>query len=183
VRILVVEDHPKTAALLERGLRENFYDVDVAKTGEDAVRLESTKHYDAVVLDLMLPDIDGSEVLRRIRSGGSTVPVLVVTAHGSEESKALGRNVGADDYLQKPFTFDALLTHLRVLTASEIHQPDISCPSCGSGKLSVPYQNATDQERLVRAIQGMCPGCGTWFEFIYDAQGTWNGRPPRRVPE
>jgi DNA-binding response OmpR family regulator len=182
VRILVVEDHPKTAALLERGLKEHSYDVDVAKTGEDAVRSEGSNHYDAVVLDLVLPEIDGSEVLRRIRARGSTVPVLVVTAHGDDVSSALGRDAGSAHYLQRPFTFDALLTRLRVLTGSEIHQPDITCPSCGSGKLSVPYQNATDEERLVRAVQGMCPGCGRWFEFIYDLEGTWNGRPPRQVP-
>jgi two-component system OmpR family response regulator len=104
------------AALLERGLTEHSYEVDPAATGEDAVRMAAEHEYDAIVLDLMLPDINGSEVLRRIRAGGNKVPVLVVTAHDGESSRALWRDARADDYLPKPFPFDALLTRLRILT-------------------------------------------------------------------
>src|ERR1700681_2585000 len=89
VRVLVVEDHLKTSTLLERGLRENAYAVDLARTGKDAVWLGTQFEYDVVVLDLMLPDINGFDVLRRIRSGGSRSPVLVLTARDSVDDRVL----------------------------------------------------------------------------------------------
>jgi two-component system OmpR family response regulator len=116
MRVLVVEDHPKTSALLERGLREDSYAVDVAHTGEEAVWFGSEVEYDIVVLDLMLPDIDGVEVLRRIRAAGSKAPVLVLTARDGIDDRVLGLDAGADDYLLKPFAFEELLARLRALT-------------------------------------------------------------------
>jgi two-component system OmpR family response regulator len=116
MRVLVVEDHPKTSALLERGLREHSYAVDVACTGEDGVWLGSENDYDIIVLDLMLPDMDGFDVLRRIRSAGSRSPVLVLTARGALEDRVLGLDAGADDYLLKPFALEELLARLRALT-------------------------------------------------------------------
>jgi two-component system, OmpR family, response regulator len=115
VRVLVVEDHPKTSALLERGLRENSYAVDIARTGGEAVWLGCEIEYDIVVLDLMLPDIDGFEVVRRIRSAGSKSPVLVLTARDAVGDRVLGLDAGADDYLLKPFAFEELLARLRAL--------------------------------------------------------------------
>jgi DNA-binding response OmpR family regulator len=116
VRVLVVEDHLKTSTLLERGLRENAYAVDLARTGKDAVWLGTQFEYDVVVLDLMLPDINGFDVLRRIRSAGSRSPVLVLTARDSVDDRVLGLDAGADDYLPKPFAFEELLARLRALT-------------------------------------------------------------------
>jgi two-component system OmpR family response regulator len=116
MRALVVEDHPKTSVLLERGLREHSYAVDLARTGEEAVWLGSEVEYDVVVLALMLPDIDGVEVLRRIRSAGSRAPVLVLTARDGIDDRVLGLDAGADDYLLKPFAFEELLARLRALT-------------------------------------------------------------------
>jgi two-component system, OmpR family, response regulator len=115
VRVLVVEDHPKTSALLERGLRENSYAVDLAQTGEEAVWLGCEIEYDIIVLDLMLPDIDGFEVVRRIRSAGRKSPVLVLTARDAVDDRVLGLDAGADDYLLKPFAFEELLARLRAL--------------------------------------------------------------------
>ncbi len=114
-RVLIVEDHPKTAALLARGLQERGFAVDVAPTGEQATRLGSETNYDVVVLDLMLPDVDGLEVLRRIRGAGATSPVIVVTARDSEEDRLLALDAGADDFLRKPFAFEELLQRLKRL--------------------------------------------------------------------
>ncbi len=115
MRVLVVEDHLKTSMLLERGLREHAYAVDLARTGEDAVWLGSQVDYDVVVLDMMLPDIDGFEVLRSLRAAGKRSPVLVLTARDSVDDRVLGLDAGADDYLAKPFAFEELLARLRVL--------------------------------------------------------------------
>jgi two-component system OmpR family response regulator len=115
VRVLVVEDHPKTSALLERGLREHSYAVDLAQTGEDAVWMGCENEYDVIILDLTLPDIDGFEVLRRVRAAGRKSPVLVLTARDAVDDRVLGLDAGADDYLLKPFAFEELLARLRAL--------------------------------------------------------------------
>jgi len=115
VRLLVVEDHPKTSALLERGLKENSYIVDVAKTGSEAVHLGSENEYGVIVLDLMLPDMDGLEVLRKIKLAGSKSPVLALTARDAIVDRVEALDAGADDYLVKPFAFEELLARLRAL--------------------------------------------------------------------
>jgi two-component system OmpR family response regulator len=116
VRVLVVEDHLKTSTLLERGLREHAYAVDVARTGQDAVWSANQFDYDVAILDLMLPDFDGFEVIRQIRSAGRRFPVLVLTARDSVDDRVRGLDAGADDYLSKPFAFKELLARLRALT-------------------------------------------------------------------
>jgi two-component system OmpR family response regulator len=114
-RVLVVEDSVKMAALLRRGLEEEGYAVDVAGTGLDAVWMATENPNDAIVLDVMLPDIDGFEVCRRIREGGSWAPVLMLTARDAVEDRVQGLDVGADDYLTKPFAFRELTARLRAL--------------------------------------------------------------------
>jgi len=116
MRILVVEDQPHMAALLERGLTEEGYAVDVASTGVDAIWLASETGYDAIVLDLMLPDVDGFDVCRQIRERGRWAPVLIVTARDAVDDRVRGLDTGADDYLTKPFAFAELLARLRALT-------------------------------------------------------------------
>ncbi|CAN5610734.1 response regulator transcription factor [soil metagenome] len=115
MRILVVEDEIKMAALLKRGLEEEGYAVDTADKGSDAVWLGTENPYDAVVLDLMLPDLDGFEVCRQLRQAGRWPPVIMLTARDAVPDRILGLDAGADDYLTKPFSFAELLARLRAL--------------------------------------------------------------------
>ena len=115
MRILVVEDELKMAALLRRGLAEEGHAVDVARTGDDGVWMAQAAEYDAIVLDLMLPGLDGVSVCRRWRENGVWAPVLMLTARDAIEDRVAGLDAGADDYLQKPFSFVELLARLRAL--------------------------------------------------------------------
>jgi two-component system OmpR family response regulator len=115
VRILVVEDDVKMARLLEQGLQEEGYAVDVAPNAGEAEWLGTEHAYDAVVLDVMLPDGDGFEVCRRLRAGGRWSPILMLTARDAVDDRVRGLDSGADDYLTKPFAFAELLARLRAL--------------------------------------------------------------------
>jgi two-component system OmpR family response regulator len=115
MRVLVVEDEVKMAALLRRGLSEEGLAVDVADEGERALLMAGSSDYDAVVLDVMLPGIDGFETCRRLRRDGVWAPVLMLTARGSLDDRVAGLDGGADDYLVKPFAFAELLARLRAL--------------------------------------------------------------------
>jgi two-component system OmpR family response regulator len=115
MRVLVVEDEVKMAGLLKRGLEEEGYAVDMSGTGHDALWLASENPYDAVVLDIMLPDIDGFEVCRQLRAVGRWSPVLMLTARDAVPDRVSGLDAGADDYLTKPFSFAELLARLRAL--------------------------------------------------------------------
>jgi two-component system OmpR family response regulator len=115
MRILIVEDELKMASLLRRGLLEEGHAVDVARTGHEALVSARAVDYDAVVLDLMLPGLDGIEVCRRLRQDGVWAPVLMLTARDAVEDRVAGLDAGADDYLPKPFAFAELLARLRAL--------------------------------------------------------------------
>ncbi len=115
VRILIVEDEAKIAGLLRRGLAEEGHAADVATRGEDALWMSRATSYDAVVLDVMLPGIDGFETCRRLRAEGIWTPVLMLTARGTVEDRVSGLDAGADDYLAKPFSFAELLARVRAL--------------------------------------------------------------------
>jgi len=115
MRILIVEDEKKVAAFIKKGLEEETYAVDVAYDGEDGLHMGVENQYDLIVLDLMLPVIDGLEVLSRLRENKVDTPILLLTAKDSVEDKVTGLNTGADDYLTKPFAFSELLARLRVL--------------------------------------------------------------------
>jgi DNA-binding response OmpR family regulator len=115
VRVLVVEDELRMAALLKRGLEEDGYAVDIATTGPDAVWQASEFTYDAVLLDLMLPGLDGIEVCRTLRRTGRWVPVLMLTARDAVDDRVRGLDAGADDYLAKPFSFAELSARVRAL--------------------------------------------------------------------
>jgi two-component system OmpR family response regulator len=124
MRILVVEDEPKMGELLSRGLREEGFYAEVATTGQDALWLAETGDWDALVLDLMLPDLSGVEVCRRLRAARNWVPVLVLTARAEVPTRVQGLDAGADDYLVKPFAFAELLARLRaLLRRGEIERP------------------------------------------------------------
>ena len=115
MRILVVEDELKMASLLRRGLMEEGHAVDLARTGDEALWLAGAAEYDAIVLDLMLPGVDGIEVCRRVRESGVWAPVLMLTARDAVEDRVAGLDAGADDYLPKPFSFAELLARIRAL--------------------------------------------------------------------
>src|ERR1700716_3502731 len=115
MRILLVEDEARMAQAIKRGLRGASYAVDVARDGEDALYQASINDYDAVILDVMIPKLDGFEVCRELRAKGSRIPVLMLTARGAVEDRIGGLDTGADDYLTKPFEFGELLARLRAL--------------------------------------------------------------------
>src|SRR6478735_1382489 len=109
MHVLVVEDEVKMAALIQRGLKEDGLSVDIVGSGEDAVGMAGSSAYDAIVLDVMLPGIDGFETCRRLRVNGVWAPVLMLTARGALADRVAGLDGGADDYLTKPFSFVELL--------------------------------------------------------------------------
>jgi two-component system OmpR family response regulator len=115
VRVLIVEDEVKMAGLIRRGLREEGMAADVAIKGEDALWMAGATEYDAIVMDVMLPGIDGFEACRLLREQGVWSPVLMLTARDSVEDRVAGLDGGADDYLTKPFSFAELLARLRAL--------------------------------------------------------------------
>jgi two-component system OmpR family response regulator len=115
VRVLVVEDEVRMAALIKRGLEEDGYAVDVAVDGRDALWQATEFSYDAVLLDLMLPELDGVSVCRELRSAGRWMPVLMLTARDAVEDRVRGLDAGADDYLVKPFSFAELSARVRAL--------------------------------------------------------------------
>jgi two-component system OmpR family response regulator len=115
MRVLVVEDEAKLAGLLRRGFVEEGHAADVAGTGDDALWRVAAIEYDAIVLDVMLPGIDGFEVCRRLRERGVWTPVLMLTARDAVTDRVAGLDAGADDYLAKPFSFAELLARLRAL--------------------------------------------------------------------
>jgi two-component system, OmpR family, response regulator len=115
MRVLVVEDDVKLAAAIRRGLRFEGIVVDVAGGGDEAIRMIGATDYDAVLLDVMLPDVDGFETCRRLRAQGAWVPILMLTARDAVEDRVRGLDGGADDYLTKPFSLAELLARLRAL--------------------------------------------------------------------
>ncbi len=115
MRVLVVEDEAKMAGLIRRGLMGEGMAVDIAARGEDALWRAEATEYDAIVLDVMLPGIDGFEVCRRLRAAGVWAPVLMLTARDAVRDRVTGLDRGADDYLTKPFSFAELLARLRAL--------------------------------------------------------------------
>ena len=115
MRVLIVEDDVKMAGLLRRGLLEEGLAADVANVGDDALWMARATEYDAIVLDVMLPGMDGFELCRRLREAGQWSPVLMLTARDAVEDRVAGLDAGADDYLVKPFSFAELHARLRSL--------------------------------------------------------------------
>jgi two-component system OmpR family response regulator len=126
MRVLIVEDEVKMAALIRRGLREEGLAADVAIKGEDALWMASATSYDAIVLDVMLPGMDGFATVRALREEAVWSPVLMLTARDAVEDRIAGLDGGADDYLSKPFAFGELLARLRALTRrGNVEQPTV----------------------------------------------------------
>jgi two-component system OmpR family response regulator len=121
VRILIVEDDDKIASFLAKGLKQSGFSVDTASDGDQALSLCRTVDYDSIVLDIMLPKLDGLSVLRAIRAEKRLVPVLLLSAKASVDNRVTGLQAGADDYLTKPFAFSELLARLQALIRRATH--------------------------------------------------------------
>ena len=116
MRLLVVEDEPRLARLIRQGLVEEGHAVDLVESGEDALTWVNTVAYDAIILDLMLPGMDGIELCRTLRARRNKTPVLILTARGEVDDRVSGLDAGADDYLGKPFVFAELFARLRAIS-------------------------------------------------------------------
>ena len=115
MRLLVVEDEKKLNELITKKLKKEYYGVDSCFDGEEAIRYVEGTEYDAIILDIMLPKLDGFEVIKRIRAKKNKVPILLLTARDNIDDKVKGLDYGADDYLVKPFIFEELMARIRVL--------------------------------------------------------------------
>jgi two-component system copper resistance phosphate regulon response regulator CusR len=125
MRILIVEDEPKIAAFLRKGFAENGFVVDIAHRGDDGLHLARTVAYDLVILDVMLPNLDGWTILTALRQEGKQTPILYLTARDAVHDRVKGLELGADDYLVKPFAFSELLARVRtILRRSPARQPE-----------------------------------------------------------
>ena len=116
MRILVIEDEKKITDFIKRGLKEEGYAVDVAYDGQEGEFLAKTNEYDLILLDLMLPKVDGLSVCKNLRASGILTPIIMLTAKSAVEDRVEGLDAGADDYLTKPFAFEELLARIRALT-------------------------------------------------------------------
>jgi len=122
MRVLIVEDEPKMSAFLKQGLEEQRYAVDVAQNGEDGLHWALNFPFDVIILDVMLPGLDGMELCRILRNRRIAVPILMLTARDTVDDRVEGLDCGADDYLVKPFAFRELLARLRALTRRDSAQ-------------------------------------------------------------
>ncbi len=154
-RILVVEDDPDISHLLKIHLKDNAFQVDVVSNGIDGLELARTQPYQLIVLDLMLPGLDGLEICRRLRNQAFTVPILMLTARSSEIDRVLGLELGADDYLTKPFSIMELQARikaiLRRVDISNQHQSDNLADKIEVGKLliDVPRRHVLIDDQAV----------------------------------
>jgi heavy metal response regulator len=148
MRVLVVEDEKKVASFLKRGLEEEHYAVDLAYDGEEALDMVEVYDYDLVLLDIMLPRIDGMTVLRQIREKENLVPILMLTAKDSVENIVEGLDAGCDDYLTKPFAFGELLARVRALLRRD-REAKASVLEIADLRLSLPTHEATRGEKKI----------------------------------
>jgi len=116
MKILIIEDEPKVVAFLKKGLEENGYDVEFAYDGQIGERLATKEYFDLILLDVIIPHINGLELCKRIREINQQIPILILTALGTTDDKVTGFDAGADDYLVKPFEFKELLARIKALT-------------------------------------------------------------------
>ena len=140
-KILVIEDNQDLAHLLEINLKDLFYEVDLAFDGNDGLKMAETGTYDLIILDLMLPGVDGLEICRRLRGRPSYVPILMLTSKSSEIDRVLGLEIGADDYVTKPFSIRELVARVKAIfrrvesLQAGVAEPELNCLSIGNLKI------------------------------------------------
>jgi two-component system OmpR family response regulator len=137
VRILVVEDDPKIASFVVGGLRQHGFAVDPAGDGDEALALAATTPFDAAVVDVMLPRLDGLSLVRRLRAGGNALPVLFLSARTRVEDRISGLQAGGDDYLTKPFAFSELLARVQALIRRATRAPEATRLAAGDIELDL----------------------------------------------
>jgi DNA-binding response OmpR family regulator len=162
MRVLVVEDEIKMASLIRRGLGKEGIAADVAIKGEDALWMAEATEYDAIVLDVMLPGIDGFEVCRRLRGEGIWAPILMLTARDAVRDRVAGLDGGADDYLTKPFSYAELLARLRALVRRGPDRPSSRLAICVSiprlGGFGAATTRSRSRRRSSRSSTRSCDG-------------------------
>jgi two-component system OmpR family response regulator len=149
VRILVVEDDPKIASFVTGGLRQHGFAVDAARDGEEALALAGTTAYDAAIVDVMLPRLDGLSLVRRLRAARSTLPVLFLSARSSVDDRISGLQAGGDDYLTKPFAFSELLARLQALIRRATRAPEATRLAAGDITLDLATREVRAGDRPV----------------------------------
>jgi two-component system, OmpR family, response regulator len=147
-RILIAEDEGRIASFLEKGLRANGFATDVASDGESALRLARSGRFDLLILDIGLPELDGFDVLRELRTAGSPVPVVILTARDHVRDTVAGLEGGADDYITKPFRFEELLARVRVRLRGE-RAPEPTVLHVGDLTLDLRTRQALVEGRAV----------------------------------
>ncbi|MBI5056818.1 MAG: response regulator transcription factor [Nitrospirae bacterium] len=140
MRLLIVEDEKKLAGILKKGLEENGFVVELCFDGEEGLFMAETYSYDAILLDIMLPKMDGLTVLKKIRAKQVAVPVLMITARGEVDDRIKGLNTGADDYIAKPFDFSELLARLKAVIRRSRSKPS---STIGIGDLEIDMNSMT----------------------------------------
>ena len=166
MRVLIVEDQVKMASLIRRGLRKEGMAADVAANGEDALWMAEATEFDAIILDLMLPGIDGLEVCRKLRGEGVWSPILMLTARDAVRDRVAGLDGGADDYLVKPFSYAELLARLRALVrrgrwSARRCSRSASCVSTRpAGRPGAVRPRSTSRPRSSRSWRRSCAGPG-----------------------
>jgi two-component system OmpR family response regulator len=143
MRILVVEDDKKIASFIVKGLKQSGFAVDHAVDGEAGLLLAETTQFDAVVLDLMLPKLDGLSLLQRLRAKGAAMPVLILSAKASVDDRVRGLQAGGDDYLTKPFAFSELLARIQALIRRAAHSPEPTRLTVGELQLDLVRREVT----------------------------------------
>jgi DNA-binding response OmpR family regulator len=171
MRILVVEDEPAAAAVLAKGLREHTYAVDVAADGDRALEQIGFNSYDLVILDVLLPGINGLDLCRQLRAAGASVPVLMLTARGGLDQRVEGLDAGADDYLPKPYHFPELLARVRALLR---RGPNLEAPILTVDNLTIDPR-ARRVERAHQPIQ-LTSKEYALLEYLVRRQGDVVGR-------
>lgn len=180
MRVLVVEDQPEMNALLVKQLNDAHYSVDGCLNGKDALEYLAGGEYDAVVLDVMLPGVDGLEVLRRRRAAGDKTPVLLLTARDGVEDRVRGLDSGADDYLVKPFALAELLARLRVLIRRRSDQvSDVIAVGdlrvdCAARTAARGGQNIALSAREFAVLEYLARNAGVVLSRERISQGVWN---------
>ncbi|MDP8236752.1 MAG: response regulator transcription factor [Candidatus Erginobacter occultus] len=149
MRILLVEDDPEIARFVLRGLKRETFAVDHAKNGEDGLHLALTENYDAAVVDIMLPRLDGISLIRKLREAGRNTPVIILSAKRSTEEKVEGLRSGSDDYLGKPFSFTELLARIQALIRRATGTPETTCLRVGDLHMDLLKREVTRSGRSI----------------------------------